>query len=83
MNKLTVTEARRDWSNLVDQVAFMGERVLLERNHRPVAALVSAEDAQLLEELEDRVDIEEALKRLADGKQPVPYEAARRRLGLK
>jgi antitoxin (DNA-binding transcriptional repressor) of toxin-antitoxin stability system len=42
-----------------------GERILLERRGKVVAALVPAADVELLERLEDRLDLEEA-RALAD-----------------
>ncbi len=55
---------------------------MLRRNGSDVAAVVSAEDLELLELLEDQLDLDEVKKRLADGKKPLPYKMARRRLGL-
>lgn len=63
-----------------------GEPVLLECGGKPVAALVSVRDMRLLEqyaeELEDRVDREEAEKALAEPPDPVPYEEFRKELDL-
>ena len=39
------------------RVAYKGERIVLERHGKDVAALVSVEDLELLEELEDRTDL--------------------------
>ncbi len=82
MTTLTVTEARGRWSKLVDRVAFKGERIILRRNGKDVVALVSADDANLLQVLEDRLDLEEAERRLNDGQTPLPYEEVRAQLGL-
>jgi len=43
---------------------------------------VSVEDARLLAELEDRMDVQEAIRRLVGGETPVPYDEARKALGL-
>ena len=82
MTTLTVTQARGRLSDLVDRVGFKGERIMLCRNGKSVVALVSADDADLLEVLEDRLDLEEARRRLAEGKTPVAYDEVRSRLGL-
>jgi len=82
MTTLTVTEARQNWSDLLNNVAFKGQRVMLQRNGNTVAAIISAEDAELLELLEDQLDLDEARKRLADGKTPLPYSKVRKKLGL-
>jgi len=57
-----------------------GERIeLLEDG----AAIVPLEDLRLLEELEDRDDVETIRHRLEDpSEKPVPYDEARVRLGL-
>ena len=43
-----VTEARKDLAELVNQVAYRGERIVLTRHGKAVAAIVSAEDLELL-----------------------------------
>ena len=40
------------------------------------------EEARRLDAIEDQMDIEEALARLADGQEPVSYESVREQLGL-
>ena len=82
MTKLTATDARQRWSELLDSVQFKGDRVLVQRNGSDVAAVVSAEDAKLLELIEDRLDLAEVMRRLSDGKEPVPYDKARQSLEL-
>ncbi|HEX2313815.1 MAG TPA: type II toxin-antitoxin system Phd/YefM family antitoxin [Thermomonospora sp.] len=43
-----VTEARAQFADLVNRVAYTGEPVVLTRRGRVMAALVSAEDLELL-----------------------------------
>jgi prevent-host-death family protein len=53
-----VTEARKEFADLVNRVAYTGERVALTRRGKVMAALVSAEDLELLESLRaGRVDL--------------------------
>jgi len=62
-------------------VAYGKDRVVLERRGKPLAALVPVEDLELLEELEDRLDLEAAKKALkAPGR--VPWEKLKKELGL-
>lgn len=82
MTTLNVTEARQQWSDIVDHVAHDGERYVLIRNKKHVAAIVSADDAALLDALEDRIDLEEALRRLNSGAEPVPFDDFAESLGL-
>ena len=51
---------------MVSRVEFAKERIVVERRGKPAAALVLVEDLGALEELEDRFDIEEAERILAD-----------------
>jgi prevent-host-death family protein len=53
-----VTEARKEFADLVNRVAYTGERVALTRRGKVMAALVSAEDLELLENLRaERLDL--------------------------
>ena len=64
-----------------------GERVVLRRGGKDIAALVGVDDLRLLERLiedeEDRLDVIAARRILADPKEvPIPYEDVRGALGL-
>jgi prevent-host-death family protein len=62
--KVTSSAARNDFAELVNRAAYGGERVIVHRRKKPVAALVPLADLQLLEQLEDRIDLEDARRRL-------------------
>jgi prevent-host-death family protein len=49
---LPVSMARSSFSDLLNEVLIYGERVVLERHGKPVAALVSVADLERLEELD-------------------------------
>jgi len=66
MTKVAATELRIGISDLLDGVVHHGERVVVERYGKPVAVLVSPEDLELLEAVEDRLDIETARKALRE-----------------
>jgi prevent-host-death family protein len=51
---MTVTQARAEFADLVNRVAYTGEPVALTRRGKVMAALVSAEDLELLEALRAR-----------------------------
>ena len=82
MTKMSVTAARDHLAELVRRVEVSRERVVLTRHGRDVAALVSAEDLELLELLEDRVDLEAVREALAESSDRVPYAKLRADLGL-
>ena len=50
----SVTETRESLADLVGRVQYGGEQVAITKHGKVVAALVSAEDLKLLEDLEDR-----------------------------
>ena len=49
--KLKLSEAKATFSAVVDSVEARGEPVIIERHGKPVAALVSMEDLERLEQL--------------------------------
>jgi prevent-host-death family protein len=53
--EISVTQARAELAELVNRVAYTGERVTLTRHGRPVAGLVSAADLARLAELDQPV----------------------------
>ena len=86
MTRIPVTIARRTLSDVVSHVAFGGDRVVLSRNGRDLAAIVPMDVYRRIEEAEDRrdvADMERALREAAArGEKPIPYEEARKSLGL-
>lgn len=84
MTKIAVSEARKDLSEIVNQVCYGGERVVLQRRGRDIVAVISVEDLQLLEALEDHVDREQAKKSLKESEKrgTVPWSKVKRELGL-
>ncbi len=83
---LPAGKVRQDFAETVNRVAYGGERIVLHRRGRNLAALIPLEDLALLEELEDRQDAQEARKALADakakGEKPIPWAQAKKKLGL-
>ena len=81
MRRVSTTQARESLSDVINRVVYQGERIILERHGKDVVAMVPVEDLKLLEELEDRMDLEEARKRL---KEPgrIPWKEIKERLGL-
>jgi prevent-host-death family protein len=58
--RLTASQARASFAEAVNRASFAGERTVIRRHGKDVAAVVSAEDLKILEALEDRRDLEEA-----------------------
>jgi prevent-host-death family protein len=61
-----MTQARQDFTNITNRVMFGNERICIEKNNKPAVAVVPARDVELLEALEDKIDLEEALKALKE-----------------
>ena len=75
------TEARQQLSQVVNRVARRENRVLLEKSGVPVAAIVSADDLQRLEELEMRRQEQfEAIARISDAFADVPIDELERQV---
>jgi prevent-host-death family protein len=81
---ISTVKAREQLSTVINRVAFGKERVVLTRRGKEVAAVVPIEDVKLLEELEDRIDLEEARAALAETKSrgTIPWEKIKADLGL-
>jgi hypothetical protein len=60
---------------------IQGERVIVHRGKKPVAAVVPIEDLDLLEKIEDEIDIAAAREAL---KEPgtIPWETVKKKLRL-
>ena len=81
-----VAEIRNNMADALNRVAYQGERIILERRGKGVAAIVPMDDLALLEALEDREDVKAARKALAEmkrtGQKPIPWEKVKKELGL-
>ena len=53
---ISTSKAREFLADLITEVAYKGERVILTRHGRPVAAIISAEDLERLESLESTTE---------------------------
>jgi PHD/YefM family antitoxin component YafN of YafNO toxin-antitoxin module len=82
MTRLTASQLREDMATAINKVAFGGERIVLQRNSKDVAALVPMEDLILLRELEDRIDLAEIKKALEEPGSNIPWEDIKKELGI-
>jgi len=87
MKSVLIGEARKGITEIINRVAYAGERVALCRRGRPLAVLVSVEDAELLDSLEEAQDLKAAHKVLANiraGKErAIPFAEAEASLAAK
>jgi prevent-host-death family protein len=84
MSERRVSEVRESFSTTVNRVAFGGERVVLTRHGRRVAAVVPIEDLDLLESIEDARDLDEVRAALAEpaNQERIGWEGLKRQLGI-
>jgi prevent-host-death family protein len=82
--KISAAKAREKFSDLVSRVAYAKERHVVTRRGKAVAAMVPIEDLELLEELEDRIDVIEGLRALAEAQErgTKRWEEVKAELGL-
>ena len=66
MVTIPLSKARDELGNLVNRVSLRGERVLINRNGKSVAAVVPVEDLELIRRLEDAADLKAALAARAE-----------------
>ncbi|MCI0682393.1 MAG: type II toxin-antitoxin system Phd/YefM family antitoxin [Gemmataceae bacterium] len=64
--EISITKIRDNLADALNRVAYGGERVILQRRGKGVAALVSMDELAILEELENRADIAAAKKALKE-----------------
>lgn len=82
---VSVSEARETFAELVNRAAYGGERVLVARRGKPIAAIVPIGDVEFIERMEDEHDLAAALDALADpaNAESIPWEQVEAELDLK
>jgi len=68
MASITTVSARNDFSTVLNRAAFGKERVILKRRGKAIAAVVPIDDVVLLQSLEDKLDIADALAARKDAR---------------
>ena len=58
--QVSARNVRAELAEAINRAAIGGERTVIRRNGKEVAAVVSVEDLRTLEALEDRLDLEDA-----------------------
>jgi prevent-host-death family protein len=80
--EMSVKSIQENLADAIARVAKAGERVVLTRKSKGVAALVSMEDLAALQRWEDEEDIRAARKARKE-KGSVPLAEIKKRLGMK
>ena len=79
---VTTAEARKNFADIVNKVAYGKEPIVVTRRGQEVAALVSTGELKLLQQIEDHIDIEDAKKALAEPFESISAEDVWKQLGL-
>ena len=82
LRKISTADARKKLANIVNRVAFGKENFVLTRRGEPLAALVSVDDLKLLQELEERTDVDDAWRARAESEETVSWEELKKELDL-
>lgn len=67
--QINTNQARKEFADNINRVAYGHERVTITRHGKPVAALISVDDLEFLEKLEHQLDkkaIQEAWEEQGD-----------------
>ena len=68
MARMNTSEVRHDFADVINRAAYRGERIVLHRRGKDVAAIISLADLELLERLEDENDLKAAKAALKEAK---------------
>ncbi len=77
---VSIAKVRNNLADALNRAAYGGERIILERRGKPVAAIVSMEDLAVLEQLEDEADRKAVRKARKEGGKPIPWDEVKRSL---
>ncbi|MCR4407618.1 MAG: type II toxin-antitoxin system Phd/YefM family antitoxin [Anaerolineae bacterium] len=79
---VSVSELKNALSEILNRVAFGRERIVVASRGRPKAAVISIEDLELLEDLEDALAAHEALEAYR-ASETVPWEQVKAELAAR
>lgn len=82
MDKITTADARKNLAEIINQVAYGKEPIVLTRRGKELAAVVSIEDLKLLQKLEDQIDIHDAWKAKDEPGEDISWSDLRKELDL-
>jgi prevent-host-death family protein len=84
MTRVSITAARDDLAELVNRVAYTKERVCVTRHGKDTACVISMEEARLLDLIEDRLDLSDALEAMKEMREQgsASWDDLKAKLGL-
>jgi antitoxin Phd len=82
ISKITTADARKNFADIVNNVAYGKDTIVLTRRGKELAALISIEDLKLLQRIEEDFDIEEAWKNKDEPGKNIKLSDLKRELGI-
>ncbi|MCX7049426.1 MAG: type II toxin-antitoxin system prevent-host-death family antitoxin [Candidatus Sumerlaeota bacterium] len=82
MTFVSTVDLRRMQTRLFDRVVRGHERIIVRRREKNIGAIISIDDLERLQAMEDAEDIKAIDESMAEPGEDVPYEQVRKELGL-
>ena len=82
MSTYTAQEACKNFSEIIRKATFANEATVITRSGKNVAAVISYEDYEFYQELEDKLDGELAMARLAKGSKRHSWDEVKAKFGF-
>jgi len=79
---ITTVDARKNFADIVNKVSYGQDSIVLTRRGKKIAALVSMEELELLQKIEDVIDIEGAKQAPAEAGENISADEVWKQLGL-
>ena len=81
---LSTAEAQDQFSELINQVVHNKEHVILTRRGKEIAAIIPLEDLALLQDLQNKHDLVQALDALKEAREKgsIPIEKVKEEIGI-
>lgn len=80
--KYTIANARENFSDIVNMVNYRHDRIEIAKRNKTVAYIVSKDDFELIQKIEDFLDAKEADEILKTTKGNISHEELFKELGL-
>jgi prevent-host-death family protein len=81
MTTMSVSKFRNNLREVGNRVAYAGERVLIDNHNKPYFAVISSDDLELLQLIEDKIDLQKAREALKRNKFE-SWEDVKKELGI-
>lgn len=82
MKEIEESNARKEFSEIINQVTYNKERITVYRHGKKVAAVVPYEDLLLLEKMEEETDLRAARQAMKEKGDNIPWEDVKKELNI-